>query len=151
MLYGISCRFERRILFDSYCHREQLMFEWQGSYFQFTCLAKGLFCAPRIFTKILKPVYAYLKVLGHTCVGHINDSLLIAQNYNDCVNNIHGTVDLFTKLGFIVHPEKSILKPTKETEFLGFIINTFTMTVRLSQCRSKGRGRGVPCPASLFS
>ncbi|XP_068738744.1 uncharacterized protein [Montipora capricornis] len=116
--------------------RKYLMFEWQGSYFQFTCLTNGLYCAPRIFTKILKPVYAHLRVLGHTCMGHIDDSLLIAQNPNDCVNNIHDTVHLFSKLGFIVHPEKSILKPTQEIEFLGFIINSLTMTVRLSASKS---------------
>ena len=69
-------------------------------------------------------------------MGHIDDSLLIAQTHNDCVNNIHDTVALFTKLGFIVHPEKSILKPTQEIEFLGFIINSLTMTVRLSASKS---------------
>ena len=116
--------------------RKFLMFEWQGSYFQFTCLPNGLSCAPRNFVKILKPVYAHLRVLGHTCMGHMDDSLLIAQNPNDCVNNIHDTVHLFSKLGFIVHPEKSILKPTQEIEFLGFIINSLTMTVRLSASKS---------------
>ena len=97
----------------------------------------SLYGFPRIFTKILKPVqYAHLRVLGHTCMGHIDDSLLIAQNHNDCVNNIHDTVHLFTKLGFIVHPEKSTLKPTQEIEFLGFIINSLTVTVRLSPSKS---------------
>ncbi|XP_015753301.1 PREDICTED: uncharacterized protein LOC107333058 [Acropora digitifera] len=67
---------------------------------------------------------------------HIGDSLLIAQTHNDCANNILNTVDLFTKLGFIVHPEKSILKPTQEIEFLGFIISSLTMTVRLSASKS---------------
>ena len=61
---------------------------------------------------------------------------LIAQTHNDCVSNIHDTVHLFTKLGFIVHPKKSILKPTQAIEFLGFIINNLTMTVRLSASKS---------------
>ena len=69
-------------------------------------------------------------------MGHIDNLLLIAQNPNDCVSNIHDTVHLFSKLGFIVHPEKSILKPTQEIEFLGFIINSLTMTVRLSASKS---------------
>ena len=86
--------------------RKFIMFEWKGSYFQFTCLPSGLSCAPRIFTKILKPVYAHLRVLSPTCMGHIDDSLLIAQTHNDCVNNIHDKVHLFTKLGSIVLPEK---------------------------------------------
>jgi hypothetical protein len=58
--------------------RKYLMFEWQGSYFQFACLHNGLSCAPRLFTKILKPVYTHLRMLGHTCMGHIDDSLLVA-------------------------------------------------------------------------
>ena len=57
--------------------RKYLMFEWQGSYYQFTCLPNGLACTPRMFTKILKPVYSHLRMLGHTFMGHIDDSLLV--------------------------------------------------------------------------
>ena len=34
--------------------RKYLKFEWQGSYFQYTCLPNGLACAPHLFAKILK-------------------------------------------------------------------------------------------------
>ena len=37
--------------------RKYLKFEWQGSYYEYTCLPNGLACAPWLFTKILKPVY----------------------------------------------------------------------------------------------
>ncbi len=117
-------------------HRKYLMFEWQGSYFQFTCLPNGLSCAPRLFTKILKPIYAHLRVLGYTCMGHIDDSLLVAFAFNDCKDNVAATVGLFTKLGFPIHPDKSILEPTQEIEFLGFLINSLSMTVRLSATKA---------------
>lgn len=39
--------------------------------------------------------------------------------------------ELFTKLGFKVHVEKSVLEPTQELEFLGFLINSVKMTVSL--------------------
>ena len=42
------------------------IFQWRGKYYQFTCLPNGLLSAPRIFTKILKPVYARLRSVGHT-------------------------------------------------------------------------------------
>ena len=35
--------------------RKYLRFLWQGTLFQFTCLPNGLSCAPRKFTKLLKP------------------------------------------------------------------------------------------------
>ena len=55
-------------------HRKLLMFQWKGKYSQFTCLPSGLSSTPRIFTKILKPVYARLRSIRHTCMGHIDDS-----------------------------------------------------------------------------
>lgn len=39
------------------------MFEWKGQYYQYTLLPNGLSSAPRIFTKILKPVYANFVLL----------------------------------------------------------------------------------------
>ena len=64
--------------------RKLLMFQWKGKYYLFTCLPNGLSSAPRIFTKILKPVYARLRAIGHTCVGHIDDSLLVCQSFISC-------------------------------------------------------------------
>ena len=39
----------------------------------------------------------------------------------------------FTKLGYVVHKNKSMLVPAKEIVFLGNIINSETMTVSLPQ------------------
>jgi len=36
-------------------HEKYLKFEWKGQLYQFTCLPNGLACAPRLFTKLLKP------------------------------------------------------------------------------------------------
>ena len=40
-------------------------------------------------------------------------------------------------MGFVVHPEKSVLVPSQEIEYLGFIINSVTMTVRLTTEKKK--------------
>ena len=81
-------------------------------------------------------MYAHLRELGHTCMGHIDDSSLVASNCHNCENNVVATVDLFTNLGFTIHPEKSTLKLTQEIEFLGFLIITIPMTVRLSATKA---------------
>ena len=82
------------------------------------CLPNGLACAPRLFTKILKPIYARLHSLGHISMGHIDDSFLVGYTHTTCQHNIQDTVDLFTSLDFAIHPGKSALIPTQE--FLGF-------------------------------
>ena len=46
-------------------HQKYLKFIWQGNLYQFTCLAQGLSSAPRLFTKLMKPVFSFLRELGH--------------------------------------------------------------------------------------
>ena len=51
--------------------RKFLWFIWQGSLFQFTCLPNGLSCAPRKFTKLLKPVLSNLHLRGHNSSAYM--------------------------------------------------------------------------------
>ena len=46
--------------------RKYLRFIWNDTTLQFTCLPNGLACAPRKYTKMMKPVYACLQAAGHT-------------------------------------------------------------------------------------
>lgn len=112
--------------------QKYLRFCWRGKLFQFTCLPNGLACAPRLFTKILKPVYATLRQMGHLNVGYIDDSYLQGDSIEDCQSNIRDTCGLFEKLGFIIHPVKSILKPVQKLTFLGFVLDSVEMTVTLT-------------------
>ena len=45
--------------------RKFLRFLWKGKLYELTCLPNGLSCAPRIFTKILKPPLSTLHKQGH--------------------------------------------------------------------------------------
>ena len=60
-------------------HRKYLTFSFQGQLYCFTCLPNGLSCAPRVFTKLLKPVFATLKSQGHLSVSYIDDVFLQAD------------------------------------------------------------------------
>ena len=109
----------------------KLRFGFKGKIFQYTCLANGISCAPRLFTKLLKPVYATLRQLGHSNSGFIDDSLLVSDSFKECEENISDTVHLMIKLGFIIHKTKSVLEPTQNIVFLGNIIHSKDMTVTL--------------------
>ena len=110
-------------------HQKYLKFLFDGKLYQYTCLPNGLSSAPRIFTKLLKPAYAYLHNLGHLSLGYIDDSYLQGDTYGECMQNIKNTVMLFNKLGFHLHPLKSVIKPTKRLTFLRFNLDSGSMTV----------------------
>ncbi len=118
-------------------HRKYLRFIWKDRQFQFCDLPQGLSSSPRVFTKVLKPMYATLRQQGHSNVPYIDDSLLRAPCFDECCQNINNTVELADRLGFTVHPVKSVVEPTQVIVFLGFILNSINMTVRLTPDRIK--------------
>lgn len=111
--------------------QKKFRFQKSGKVYQYTSLPNGVACAPRLFTKLMKPVYASLRMLGHTNSGYIDDSLLVADTFTECEHNVHDTVSLMTDLGFIVHNKKSVLIPTQNITFLGNNIDSDKMIVTL--------------------
>ena len=65
-------------------------------------------------------------------VGYIDDSYLQGPSFYDCSKNVQDTVQLFTKVGFLLNKETSILVPSHELTFLGFVLNSLDMTVKPS-------------------
>ena len=112
--------------------RRFLRFLWHEQLYQFAVLPNGLSCAPRMFTKVLKPIYGHLREQGHMAAGYIDDSFIMADTYVGCRNSIMYTENLFTSLGFFVNYAKSVLVPTHELEHLGFLLNSTNMTVSLT-------------------
>ncbi len=103
-----------------------------GELFRFTCYPNGLACAPRNFTKITKVLFSSLRKEGFVSTNYIDDCLLLAQDRNTCKLNVRKTVDISLKAGFTIHPEKSILEPTTRIIYLGFILDSVEMSVRLT-------------------
>ncbi len=112
-------------------HQKFLRFQWQNKLWQFTCLCFGLASAPRIFTKLLKPVTATLRNMGHISANYLDDSLLIGDTVDECTCNVQDRCSLVRELGFVINEAKSHFTPTQVLDFLGFTINTIEMTVRL--------------------
>ena len=116
-------------------HRCFLRFVWLDKLYQFTVLPNGLSSAPRTFTKILKPLYAHLRQLGHITCGYIDDSFIMGNTYDTCSASIRATHDLFKSLGFCVNYDKSELLPSRQIEHLGFVLNSANMTVSLTSSK----------------
>ena len=111
--------------------RKFLRFIWKGVVYEYSCLPNGLSTGPRVFTKLLKPMYSALRKLGHTNVAYIDDSFLQSDTYEECVKNISDTLQLADDLGFTVHKTKSVVIPTQTIIFVGFLICSVSMTVKI--------------------
>ena len=118
--------------------RKYLRFMWRGSLFQFTCLPNGLSCAPRKFTKLLKPALSTLHLRGHVSSSYLDDMYLQGKTYRECVDNVIDSVQVVDSLGFVAHPDKSTFIPSQRLEFLGFILNSVEMTIRLTPEKATG-------------
>jgi hypothetical protein len=114
-------------------HQQFLRFQWKGKSYKNTCLPNGISSAPRLFTKLMKPVYSKLRTLGFINIRYIDDSLLCGYSVEECSNNVQETVKLMSKLGFEIHKDKSVFTPTKRIVFLGNIIDTENMIVSLPE------------------
>ena len=103
-------------------YQKYFKFFWQGTFYQFQGMPNGVGPAMRLFTKVLKPPFAWLRSKGHMSVVYVNDTYLQGNTQLECFDNIKATVSLLSNLGFTIHVEKSQLLPVQELEFLGFLI-----------------------------
>ena len=112
-------------------HWKFLTFRWKQTFFQFTCLPFGLSSAPRVFTKVMKPVITYLRSLGIRMVVYLDDMLILAHTKEELLKRRSIVLDLLENLGFLINYVKSELEPAQSLILLSFLINTIKMQIRL--------------------
>ena len=113
-------------------HRKYLRFFYRGQKYEFCCLPNGLSTGPRDFTQVVKTLFRILREKGYLNTFYLDDSFLTHDTFSGCLQNVLDTVELSRSAGFVVHPIKSVLIPTRELVFLGFVLNSVSMTVRLT-------------------
>ena len=104
-------------------HQKYLGFSWKDKYFVFTVLPFGLCTACYLFTKLMRPLVRYWRGQGLRVVVYLDDGL--------CAVNGLGPADEASQLvqrtqdqaGFVVHPGKSVWKPTQRLVWLGFVVD----------------------------
>ena len=109
-----------------------LRFRWRGMLLEYQVLPNGLSPGPRIFTKLLKPIYAKMGNWGHICFPYLDDSFVVGSSKKICLNAIQSLVKLLERLGFVINKEKSVLKPIQKITFLGFELDSTEMMVNLT-------------------
>jgi len=116
-------------------HRKYLRFPWQGKVYEFQCLPFGLSSAPRVFTKLLKPVLMHLRHQGIRLIMYLDDMLVMTQSRTELEQQLGQITSLLEMLGFVVNREKSQLQPVQRIQYLGFLIDSQDRRILLSEER----------------
>ena len=99
--------------------------------YEFACLPfrLSIASAPRVFTKLMKPVVAQLGKKGIRLIIYLGDILIKAE----ILANRHAQTacNLLEALGFVINYQKSNLAHQRKMEFLGFLVNSQAMTLAL--------------------
>ena len=83
-------------------HRKYIGFIWNDQRYEFTCLPFGDSLAPRVFTKVFKPIISHRRLHGLTIIIFLDDILLVARSKQKCLDQLQFLRQLITDLGFIV-------------------------------------------------
>ena len=109
-------------------HQKFLKFKFKGTLYQYTCLPNGLSSAlvysQNCSNQFILPYGVWVILFLDILMTHT-----FKETHDECAQNVTASSKLITQLGFITHPEKSVTIPSQVLVFLGFILNSLTMTV----------------------
>jgi len=112
-------------------HQPLLGFWWENQAYMFQVCPFGLGSAPRLFTKILKPVVSFLRRIGIRLIMYLDDCLILNQDQDRLIRDRDTALWVLQMLGFVINWNKSSLIPTRCLEFLGFQVDSTTMSLLL--------------------
>jgi len=129
-------------------HQKYLKFRHRGILYKFISMPNGYGPAMRVFTKVLKVPFSFLRKNKNISVVYVDDTYLQGHSFLECERNVWDTVNTLRLLGFTIHFEKSSLVPKQEIEFLGFVFNSINMTIFLSDTK---KGNILKLISSIFN
>ena len=112
-------------------HRKFLRFCIQDKCFQYKVLPFGLTTSPRVFTKILTPIMARLRLHGVKAFPYLDDILFTAESKQAVEAHLKLAISALTQAGFMINVKKSSLVPAQDMVFLGARIQSDMDLVRL--------------------
>jgi ribonuclease HI len=104
-------------------HRKFLRFCFQGICYQWKVMCFGPSVAPRVFTKLVSVVAAYLRTLNIRLSVYLDDWMSLNQVKQKLIQDRDKCLNLLISLGFIVNNEKSSLAPQQSIVYIGALFN----------------------------
>eukprot|EP01052_Picozoa_sp_SAG31_P002702 SAG31_NODE_97_length_25714_cov_19.477142_6_plen_430_part_00 len=107
--------------------------------FQFRAMTFGLNCAPRVFTRLVRPVAALLRQrYGIRLCVYLDDVAILGRSRAECSRHTAVVAAAFRSLGLLLNQSKSELEPVQHgRKFLGLEpdLRAHCMVLRLPQAK----------------
>ena len=123
--------------------KKYLRFAWLGELLQWEVLPFGLTCSPRVLTKVLKLIIAFLRATWAILISiYMDDMLIQAGSASQVMLHTQLVMLVMMCLGWSFNWKKSMFVPSQTVTHLGFIFNTVSMMIscppdKLERQRSK--------------
>ena len=100
-------------------HWKYLRFFINGVAYQFKVAPFGLSSAPRLFTKLVVIIIAWLRLRGVQLFAYLDDFLIVGSSPEAVLRSLTLTIQALTRAGFIINVKKSDLTPTQDLVYVG--------------------------------
>jgi hypothetical protein len=112
-------------------HQKYFCFDFEGQRYQYTCLVMGLSISPLYFSKLVGVLVQLARRWGIQISFYMDDTLLRAPQFLKAAEDSQLFGNLLQQAGFLLHANKSVSTPTQQIKYLGFIIDSVSMTLAL--------------------
>ncbi len=130
--------------------RRYFCFEFEGVRYEYTCLVMGLAVAPLFFSKLMAVIVQTARSWGIRVSYYLDDTLIRGPSPKIALEDTRCFGSLLQHSGFLLHDGKSVQKPTQTIEYLGFVLDSQTMTtdwpLGSSNPSHSLRQGPLPCP-----
>jgi hypothetical protein len=83
------------------------------------------------FSKVVRAVVYRARALGINVFSYLDDTLTFDLSFKVARQKSYQFADLLTEVGFLLRKDKSVREPTQCILFLGFIIDSVSMTLEI--------------------
>ncbi len=113
-------------------HRQRVTFEYDRRQYSWVALPFGLNTAPETFQAVTRQAAKLIRAKFSLGVTVYLDDLLLWGSYQDLLEARVALLDYLMDLGMVVSVDKSVLIPSQQVTYLGVIIDSERMTMRLT-------------------
>ena len=118
--------------------RPLLGFKWGGRLYRFRTVPFGISTGPRTATKVLAPVWAFMReTLGVSISVFIDDALFWHRDRDHLCSATAAAMEILMSLGIEPNLRKSVVVPTRVITHLGMRLDSRKMVVTLPPAKRK--------------